>query len=35
MENELTDDVSRFVKAHESMYETALSKVRIGKKDSR
>lgn len=31
---DLTDDVSRFVKAHESMYETALSEVRNGKKES-
>lgn len=33
-ENDLTDDVSRFVKAHESVYETALSEVRNGKKES-
>lgn len=32
--NELTDDVCRFVKAHESMYETALHEVRNGKKES-
>ncbi len=31
---DLTDNVSRFVKAHESMYETALSEVRNGKKES-
>lgn len=31
---DLSDDVSRFVKAHESMYETALQEVRNGKKES-
>lgn len=33
-ENELTDDVCRFVNAHESMYKTALYEVRNGKKES-
>lgn len=30
----LTDDVCRFVKAHESMYEKALYEVRNGRKES-
>lgn len=32
--NEWSDDITRFVKAHENMYETALAEIRNGRKES-
>lgn len=32
--NEFSNDITRFVKAHENMYETALTEMRAGRKES-